>query len=266
MDRLRVLPVIGLSDVALVTTAWKRPYYLLQTLAAWEEVRGYSQLRRHIIKAGASDRLAEVLRMTDLYQLNYEHMVRVEVDDGTLGPWRTNANGFISGFSDPGVKFVIMAEEDIQPSDDALEFLLWGATQFEDRADVLLVNAHSRCGQGWDGPDVKDDPDADPAAVRLLPYFNQWGWATWRDRWEKTLLPGWDYDGKSGHPMQSGHDWNIHLRTMRGHVAVTPDASRTQHIGDREAWAATAETLAFSKAASFREHREPVTYKLSGVM
>ena len=129
---------------------------------------------------------------------------------------------------------------------------------------MLVVNAHSRCGQGWDGPGVKDNPDADPSQVRLLPYFNQWGWGTWRDRWEKVLLPDWDYDGTSGTAMQSGHDWNIALRTMRGHVAVTPDASRTQHIGDREAWAATPVTLSWSKAASFREHREPVTFEVTG--
>ena len=64
--------------------------------------------------------------------------------------------------------------------------------------------------------------------------------------------------------MQSGHDWNIHLRTMRGYVAATPDASRTQHIGDLETWAATAETLSWSKAASFREHRDPVTFQVTG--
>ena len=130
------------------------------------------------------------------------------------------------------------------------------------RDDVLLVNGHSRCGQGWDGPDVKDDPDADPAVVRLQPYLNQWGWGTWRRQWEDVILPDWDYDGSSGAPDKSGCDWNMALRTMKGYLAAVPDASRTQHIGDREGMFSNASTLAWSKAASFRPHREPVQFRL----
>lgn len=253
----------GLSDVAIVTTAWKRPYYLEQTLAAWERVRGIEQVGRFCIMLGKSERFAEALDVIDAFAARVPFDVTLHTDDGTLGPWRTNADGMSMAFADPAVSFAAIAEEDILPADDILELLAWGRDEFEDDPAVLVVNAHSRCGQGWDGPAVKDDPDADPALVRLAPYFNQWGWGTWRDRWENVLLPDWDYDGTSGHPMQSGHDWNIHLRTMRGHVAVVPDASRAQHIGDLEAWAATAETLSWSKAASFREHREPVTFEVT---
>lgn len=253
---------MNLSDVALVTTAWRRPYYLEQTLAAWERARGYDQLRHHIVRAGASDRLDETRRVLNAFAGRHPH-VFVEEDDGTLGPWRVNAAGFVHAFSDPSVSFAMIAEEDILPADDVLELMTWAATEFADDKEVLVVNAHSRCGQGWDGPEVKDDPDADPCALRLAPYFNQWGWGTWRDRFENVLLPDWDFDGTSGTASQSGHDWNIHLRTMRGHLAVTPDASRTQHIGDKEAWAANEWTLSWSKAASFREHRDPVKFRLS---
>lgn len=257
-------PPTRLSDVAVVTTAWKRPYYLEQTLAAWERARGFDQLYNFWIKVGASPRLPEVRKvMNDFADRADTRQVVFQEDDGTLGPWRTNAEAISLAFKDPAVNFVFMAEEDILVADDVLELITWAKEEFAGDPEVLVVNAHSRCGQGWDGPDVKDDPDADPAIVRLIPYFNQWGWGTWRDRFERVLLPQWDYDGTSGHPMQSGHDWNIHLRSMRGHVAVTPDASRTQHIGDLEAWAATTETLAFSKAASFREHREPVAFEVT---
>lgn len=248
---------MNLSDIALVTTAWKRPYYLEQTLDAWGRVRGYWKLGAHFIKLGASDRLEQA---EDVIRRFNRGQLMVLEDDGTLGPWRTNADGLRLAFADDWCRFAIMAEEDILPSDDFLELMLWAANEFEDDKEVLLINAHSRCGQGWDGPDVKDDPDADPSVVRLSPYFNQWGWGTWRDRFDDVLLPDWDFDGTSGDIDKSGHDWNIHLRTMRGHVSVTPDASRTQHIGDMEAWAANEWTLSWSKAASFREHRDPVTY------
>lgn len=253
----------GLSDVVVMTTAWKRPYYLEETLAAWERVRGLDGIRKFCVCLGASEKLAEAREVIEAFAERVSVPVEIWEDNGTLGPWRTLAQGGNRVFGDPGAGFIVVAEEDILPAEDMLEYLAWGRDEFADDPAVLVVNAHSRCGQGWDGPNVKDDPDADPALVRLLPYFNQWGWGTWRDRWENVLIPDWDYDGTSGHRMQSGHDWNIHLRTMRGYVAATPDASRTQHIGDLEAWAATADTLSWSKAESFREHREPVTFEVA---
>ena len=259
----RPRPASSLSDFVVMTTAWRRPYYLEKTLAAWERARGLSQIRKFAICLGASPRMGEARKIVEAFAKRVSVPVEVYKDDGTLGPWRTLAQGGNRVFEDEGAGFLVIAEEDILVGDDVLELLAWGRETFEDTSDVLVVNAHSRCGQGWDGPGVRDDPNADPAVVRLLPYFNQWGWGTWRDRWEKVLIPDWDYDGTSGAPAQSGHDWNIHLRTMRGYVAVVPDASRTQHIGDREAWAATAETLAWSKAASFRRHRDPVEFRVA---
>ena len=184
------------------------------------------------------------------------------MDSGKIGPWRAIANTGNNAFADPEVNFLIYCDEDTLVADDALDLLMWERAQFENDPRVLLVNAHSRCCQGWDGPGVKDDPDADPAVVRLLPYVNQWGWGTWRDCWEQVIIPDWDFDGSSGHPARSGCDWNLQLRTMRGYLAAVPDASRTQHIGDKEGMFSNASTLAWSKAASFREHREPAAFRI----
>jgi len=251
------------ADIAICTTAWRRPYYLRETLAAWERVRSISQIRLFQVSLGASDRLDEARDTIREFAGPIPHDVEVYEDEGNLGPWAVNAIALSRAFADPLVDFAFMAEEDILPADDLLEYVAWAKDEFRDEPEVLLVNAHSRCGQGWDGPDVKDDPDADPAIIRLAPYFNQWGWGTWRDRFQKILLPQWDWDGTSGTAMQSGHDWNIQLRSMRGYVAVTPDASRTQHIGMLEAWAANEWTLSWSQAASFREHRDRVQFELA---
>ena len=251
-----------LSDVAVVTTACWRPYYLEQTLGAWADVRGIEQTVKFVIALGDSPRKAEALAVIAAFQARVDLPVHILEDDGKIGPWRAIANAGNNAFADPEVGFLIVCDEDTLVADDVLDLLMWERSQFENDPRVLLVNAHSRCAQGWDGPGVKDDPDADPAVVRLMPYFNQWGWGTWRECWEQVLIPGWDYDGSSGHPMRSGHDWNIQLRTMRGFLAAVPDASRTQHIGDREGMFSNEQTLAWSKAASFREHRERAAYRL----
>ncbi len=250
------------QDVAVMNVASWRPYYLEQTLSAWAEVRGIERIFKFVIGLGDSPRKSEALAVIDRFRAKVPFPVHVLMDNGKIGPWRAIANTGNSAFADPEVNFLIVCDEDILVADDVLELLMWERARFENDPRVLLVNSHSRCCQGWDGPDVKDAPDADPAVVRLLPYFNAWAWGTWRDCWEQVLIPDWDFDGSSGHPMRSGHDWNIQLRTMSGYLAAVPDASRTQHIGDKEGMFSNAQTLAWSKAASFRGHREPATFRI----
>ena len=251
-----------LNDVAIMAIACWRPYYLEQTLAAWSRARGFGQVRKFCIALGGSPRLAEQREVIAKFAATVPVPVEVHEDTGKIGPWRAIAAEGSRVFDDPDVNFMICCDEDTYVADDVLDLMMWERRACENDPRVLLVNAHSRCGQGWDGPDVKDDPDADPAVIRLIQYFNAWGWGTWRDCWEHVLLPDWDYDGTSGHPMQSGSDWNIHLRTMQGYLAATPDASRTQHIGDEEGMFSNAQSLAFSKAASFREHRAAAAYRI----
>lgn len=249
------------QDVAIAVTAAWRPYYLEQTLAAWLNARGIGRVRRFVIGLGASPRIDEARRVIAAFAAAAPFEVVTVEDNGTIGPWRAIAGAAVIALEHPAVSFLIYGDEDTLVADDVLDLLMWERRQFENDPRVLLVNAHSRCGQGWDGPHVKDDPAADPAVVRLLPYLNQWGWGSWRECWEDVILPDWDYDGTSGHPMQSGCDWNIALRTMTGYLAAVPDASRTQHIGDREGMFSSEQTLAWSKAASFRQHRDPVTFR-----
>src|SRR5271170_5900071 len=120
----------ALSDVAVMTTAWKRPYYLKQTLASWERVRGYGEIRKHCICLGASQRLDEAREVIAAFAGRVSIPVEVHEDNGTLGPWRTLADGGDKVFSDTGVGFLVVAEEDIYVADDVLELLAWGRREF----------------------------------------------------------------------------------------------------------------------------------------
>lgn len=251
------------ADVAIMTTACWRPYYLERTLDAWSKVRGIDKhILKFVIGLGASPRANEAMQVVAEARRKVPFPIDLQMDNGKIGPWRAIAETGNRAFRDPDVNFLIVCDEDTYVADDVLELLMWEREQFEGDDRVLLCNAHSRGTQGWDGPSVRDDPDADPSIVRLQCYFNQWGWGTWRRQWEEVLIPDWDYDGTSGAPDKSGHDWNIALRTMKGFLAPVPDASRTQHIGDREGMFSNPGTLAWSKAASFRPHRDPVPFVL----
>lgn len=191
--------------------------------------------------------------------------IRVIRDDEPSNLHAATANVVTAAFEETGADFVVVGEEDEIVSDDVLEYMRWAAAEFRDDAQVLLVNAHSKGGQGWDDHTPAQDADACQDTVRLRPYFNAWVWGTWRDRWEKHLLTQWDWDCTSGGAMDSGWDWNIATRIVPygNFLCVVPDASRSQNIGYAEGWSSTAESFSFSQAQSFRESRDQVNYKLA---
>jgi hypothetical protein len=241
----------------LVISAFQRPYYLERQLDGWRRCRGIEHVERLVVALGASEKMEEANAAIKRFADRVPFPADVYVDDPPQGPHEAIGQGICRAF-EAGASFAFFTDEDILPADDTLELIGWARARFAGQPQVLTVNAHSECGQGWDGPYVLDDPCADPAAVRLKPYHNQWGWGTWRDRWESFLEPEWDWDGR-----HRGCDWNIQrLMRDRNRLAVTPDASRTQHIGYRDGMFSNVATLAFSDAASFREHREPVEYRL----
>jgi hypothetical protein len=158
-----------------------------------------------------------------------------------------------------------MAEEDLTPADDTLRLLAWGRDTFRDDPAVLINCAHS--------PD-DPDPDADPAAVVLLPRFRCWIWGTWRDRWFDVLEPTWDrayYTGNQETGQQAGFDWHIDLRVLHGHdlhtmgrkfVCSLPLASRSQNIGQYEGVHAAPSAFEGTRNPSFREKFGDVEYRV----
>lgn len=73
--------------------------------------------------------------------------------------------------------FVCILEEDVVPSSDFLNFILWGNKEFKDNKDIFNLS-------GWfnDKDDFADFSDFNDIC-KTRPAFNCWGWATWKDRW-----------------------------------------------------------------------------------
>jgi hypothetical protein len=83
----------GLSGIVVMTTAWRRPYYLEQTLASWERARGLSEIRKFCVCLGDSPRIGEARKVIAEFAARVSVPVEVWEDDGTKGPWRTLADG-----------------------------------------------------------------------------------------------------------------------------------------------------------------------------
>ena len=254
---------MNLKNMAVMTTACRRPYYLRESLASWRQVRGVKELAGFAVKLGFSGREAEQREVIGASGLDIQ--VWPDLVPGG-GLHRAIAEAAICMFREPSVEFLVFGEEDVVVSDDVLEYMAWAAERFRPEKRVACVCAHSVGGQGWDRPFPVQDAGADQQEVRCLPYFSGWCWGTWRDRWASTLEPEWDWDCTSGNAdgSPSGYDWNMQIRVMEryGLFSVVPGASRSQNIGREEGVYSTPETFAFAQTPSFREHREPAAYKV----
>lgn len=259
------------KKMAVLVSANKRPYYLEPVLTAWSKVRGIGDVSRFIIPLAPSAKFMDQARVIERARPRFGCPVDVRTDSyaAATGPAMHRALGeaITNAFTDdPDLGFLVCGEEDQIPSDDVLEYMTWARDRFTDDPQVLIACAHNQGGQGWDEQAVpSQDADADQNAVRLLPYFNPWIWGLWRDRWEYTVLPQWDWDANLGdRPDHHGYDWGIQLRTIPSgpYLVTVPDASRSQNIGKVEGVYAHPELFHLTQSQSFREHREPCDYRL----
>jgi hypothetical protein len=93
-------------DIAVMTTACWRPYYLERTLGSWAKARGVEQVRRFVIGLGESPRRDEQLEVLRKFRDKVPGEVQVLLDSGKIGPWRAIANTGNTAFLDEGVNFL----------------------------------------------------------------------------------------------------------------------------------------------------------------
>jgi hypothetical protein len=265
--------MIALADVALVCTAWRRPDYLERTLASWTRVRGVGKLGGLVFALGPSEAEEKQRDIIDLASralgLDHKTVIRPDSPAAAASPGMHRALGealtWVRDNLNPAA--VICAEEDIVVSDDVLEYMTWALSRFEEDPLVAAVCAHDVGGQGWDIPGIgQQGIFAAQADAALCDYFNPWVWATWTGRKLGWLLEAWDWDATSG-PVawQRGYDWQIRRRIHdAGLLSVVPSASRSQNIGRDGGYYARPDLFDQTQAASFRKHRDPVTYQLIG--
>lgn len=143
-------------------------------------------------------------------------------------------------------EFGVLAEEDIEVSDDILEYFAWAAERYEKDTTVLAVCAHSLTSSGGAGD------------VTLAPWFTPLVWGTWRSRW-----PQLDAVWKPVQGYPEGWDYNIRMLTGRMVQCVYPAQSRSQHFGMQSTmtWASPVTGSNYfhdrSQSLTYQPHYEP---------
>lgn len=151
--------------------------------------------------------------------------------------------------------FGIVAEEDIEVSDDVLEYFSWASEAYRSDPQVLAVCAHARGAR-----------ERDASAVTRAPWFNPLVWGTWRDRWEKVIGPTWQAMPDSGNP----ESWDRNLMRVTkegGYSCVFPILSRSIHLGQSStqiSWPLSDYFFEQSRSGCFAPHYEPQSYREVG--
>jgi hypothetical protein len=185
----------------LTISGHRRPDYFQRVLSALAFCEGVSEYAVTAVLDPSewTDQLAEIAR---------GHGITVHIPPQHLGCGATIRHCLALGFE--ASDYHIHLEDDTVPSPDALRWFEW-AGRHASPMTLTISGYNQHAG----------DAEANTAGWRH--WFTPWGWATWREHWEKYLLPGWDTSFWDGGVQR--------IRDNLGMGEMFPRVSRIQNIG-----------------------------------
>jgi len=191
--------------VNITVSAYNRPAYLEQTLAALRACEGIDACGVAVL-LDPSDETAGCAGVATRYgfdSFTYSHRV---------GCNNAIRYALAYGFEQMGSEFHLHLEDDTVPTRDALRWFAWARDAYRDHARIMNVSGYQRISNGR------------PHECGARRWFTPWGWGVWRDRWQG-LTAGWvENDATS---------WDVVVNHIlrAGRHEVFPTVSRIQNIG-----------------------------------
>lgn len=207
--------------INIAISAYNRPEYSRRSLAAIFGAKGFSKERYNIFVA--IDRLPN-------NSFNNE-VVSVFKDFGIkpfIVPTKYGCNYTIKKALDLAWEnnpdFVLMIEDDVIISDDALSYIEWASEVYQSDSSVRTVGLW-----GHDRGYKIGTPLATNESGRVMRqnYFTCWGWGTWKDRWEE-MSANWT-TGDDSHDSS----WDVIVSSfLNGRYEILPSISRAYNCGE----------------------------------
>lgn len=226
-------------------TAYNRVDYLQQVVQSWNDVRWLGSLEVHAYIEPSPVMNYITNTLTDLNTLVIPHFNK-ERQGVLINPWNALNNRFSAG-----TDFVVLAEDDVIVSQDAIEYIEWAAQTYAADDTVLAINLFSQIG-GEKSNQVTRDGKFSPLV-----------WGTWSNRWENHLRDSWDKDYTSGKEdgSEAGWDWNINrILAKTGMDIIKPLQSRSDHIGKYAGTHMTPDLFDSSRGVDFKQIRGRQAY------
>ncbi len=224
-----------------------RPQYLQQTLDGWTNVRGVENVEFVFSLEPMGPSPANQYIINDFY-MKTRARCHVILNNELQGPAKNHFVALQAAY-DLGASRLILGEEDILPSADALEYLTWGLDYVDSVINTALVCGYSTRETGSEG-----------RVHRVRGFPNCWLWGTTRFWWANYVGKYWDSDFSTGEGNERGWDWQL-ARVMReyGLWSLQPECSRAQNIGEI-GWSTGPGSVV--EMPTFELDRGPTEYKL----
>ena len=241
------------EDTVIVIVAYNRPNYLrrvLDNLADCDGIEGYPVRSVRVPWYHSTDRILNSRARTQVHifidpadreetretvktvakSFTASKITRVSTHSTRLGPHKNIRYAVNDAFESYDARFVIVLEDDVILSRDALMFMEYARDTFENDTNVFTAT-------GYANNCHREHCVVDPAfrhRTTRRKHFTPWFWGTWRDRWQelhKSTWTGWDVEMnfELSETRSIVQKPNSGLRGER--VEVFPIFSRANNIG-----------------------------------
>jgi hypothetical protein len=207
--------------INIAISAYNRPEYSQRSLAALLGAKGYSLDKYKIFCA--MDCYENGDWNKEVYDVYTNFRISPFVAKQKQGCNYTVKKALELAWED-GPDFVLLIEDDVIISDDALLYIEWAAEKYKDDPSVRTIGlwGHNQ-GYSIDTP-LKE---SEHGKVIRQNYFTCWGWGTWRDRWEE-MFDTWT-TGDDSH----NTSWDVIVSNHLGdRVEILPSISRAYNCGE----------------------------------
>ena len=205
--------------INIAISAYNRPEYSRRSIAAIFGAKGFSHEKHQIFCA--MDCHADGSFNQEVFNIYEFFGIIPDVAEQKRG-CNYNVKRALELAWEDNPDFVLMIEDDIIISDDALQYIEWAADKYKNDHSVHTIGlwGHDK------GPSLPISEKDYGKAMRKN-YFSCWGWGTWRDRWEE-ILATWTTGGD--HRETS---WDVIISNHLGEMdEILPAISRAYNCGE----------------------------------
>lgn len=195
------------NRMVIALTAWNRPEYTKKVLESLEKVRKPKPI---YLVAYIEPGNEEVQRLFD----NVGFECEVTVNKGRRGSV-DNTKAVMQRAFELSNR-VVKLEDDTPLAYDALYYFSWGLKTYKDDTEIFSV-----CGYNRNENAVEESRHD---KVFRFKWFTPWGWATWKNRWDR-VVKNWPKSDKG---------WDKYLHHVNAQHEIRPVLSRVQNIGARD--------------------------------
>jgi hypothetical protein len=219
-----------------------RPFYTRQVLKLWSQVRGIEEWRWCFFIEPTTQTESQIKVAAEFLAKN-RLMGEIHVNKNRLG-CAGNTHAVLDYAFKRGFDRAVLAEEDVAPAADVLEWFDWAACR----------RPHITCAH------TTEDGPVNEATYRK--WFNPWLWQTDRRAWYDHLRDTWDFDySQGGFDANIGHNL-VNERNLK--ILFPAGGSRSAHIGKHMGTHQAPELHGETEVPpSFEPEREPVEWRLA---